>query len=68
MVPLLNEIFVKEDPIIFAVLNREMVRYKCSSEKLYGIYQAKESPNLNKIPTTQVNIELAQMLSGAVPK
>ena len=65
LVDLLNVIFVKEDPIIFAVLNRELIRYKTVSESLYGVY--KNCPVLNKITAEQLDSSLSDILKGVVP-
>lgn len=62
---LLNVIFVKEDPVIFAVLNRELIRYKTVSESLYGAY--KNCPVLNKITAEQLDNSLSDILKGVVP-
>lgn len=65
LVDLLNVIFVKEDPVIFAVLNRELIRYKSVSESLYGSY--KNCPVLGKITAEQLDTSLSDILRGVVP-
>ena len=56
---------MKEDPVIFAVLNRELIRYKTVSESLYGAY--KNCPVLNKITSEQLDNSLSDILKGVVP-
>lgn len=65
LVDVLNVIFVKEDPVIFAVLNRELIRYKSVSESLYGAY--KNCPVLSKITAEQLDHSLSDILKGVVP-
>lgn len=64
-ITLLNTIFVKEDPIILAVINREMIRYKTSSDRLYK--QSSGSAQLAKISTVQLDTSLTEILQNIIP-
>jgi hypothetical protein len=50
---------------MFAVLNRELIRYKSLSENLYGI--GKAAPPLAKVSTDQIESSLKEVLQGVIP-
>lgn len=50
---------------MFAVLNRELIRYRSISDQLYG--PSKNSPPLAKVSTEQIDSSLKEVLQGIIP-